>query len=236
MRERASEQQSLKGRRKGELATISNFHFLLRPYIIHTVKYYWLNQRWLMTFLDDLPQCLRSFRNRMLTEIGNIMIAPYRSLLMWLVNDFWGLCWSTVWSQPCRTYKPANQTAEKGLPGKPYDTKSHHICCVSPQWSHWQTADTFLVSLFVSQFHSLWFPAFSGVDIKMYERSFFSRPLHSHLLSPPLALASPFPASCTRISFPCPLHSHSHLLSCAALTWLLAAPPNGELACRLGTG
>lgn len=74
-----------------------------------------------------------------------------------------------MWSQPRRTYKPANQKAEKGLPGKHYDTKSHHICCVSPQLSHWQTADTFLVD----SFHALW-------------------NLWEIILFPPLALASPF--------------------------------------------
>ena len=116
---------------------------------------------------------------RCLQKSGILWKAPYHSLLLWSVNDFWGLCGSTVWSQPCRTYKPANQKAEKGLPGKHYDTKSHHICCVSPQWSQWQTADTFLVD----SFRALWFPAFSGVDVKIYERLFFSRPLHSHLLS-----------------------------------------------------
>ena len=29
------------------------------------------------------------------------------------------------------------------------------------------------------------------------------------------------------------MQAHSHLLSCAALTWLLVTPPNGELSCRL---
>ena len=152
-----------------------------------------------MTFLDDPPQCLHSFRNTMLTEIGNIVIAPYHSLLLRSVNDFWGgLCDLN----PRRTYKPANQKAEKGLPGKHYDTKSHHICCVSPQLSHWQTADTFLVD----SFHALWFPVFSGMEIKIYERSFFSHPLHSHLLL------------------------------CAALSDFLWLPLNGELSRRLGTG
>ena len=68
------------------------FSFLLHPYM-KCRKYHQLNQRWLMTFLDDPPQCLHSFRNTMLTEIGNIMIAPYHSLLLRSVNDFWGgLC------------------------------------------------------------------------------------------------------------------------------------------------
>lgn len=65
-----------------------------------------------------------------------------------------------------------------------------------------KTADTFLVD----SFHALWFPAFSGVDVKIYERSFFSRPLHS------------------QFSFRVRLSRNSY------------APPNGELARTLGTG
>ena len=172
---------SSKASRGGGKESLQRSQIFISASPIHTVKYYWLNRRWLMTFLDDPPQCLRSFRNTMLTEIGNIMIAPYHSLLLWSVNDFWGLCGSAVWSQPRGTYKVANQKAEKGLPGKHYDTKSHHICCVSPQQSHWQTADTFY--FLGDSFHALWLPSFSGVDIKIYETSFFSHPLHSHVLS-----------------------------------------------------
>ena len=153
-----------------------------------------------MTFLDDPPQCLHSFRNTMLTEIGREYYDSSLSLSSSEIGE-WFLR-RTVWSQPRRTYKPANQKAEKGLPGKHYDTKSHHICCVSPQLSHWQTADTFLVD----SFHALWFPVFSGMEIKIYERSFFSHPLHSHLLL------------------------------CAALSDFLWLPLNGELSRRLGTG
>ena len=29
------------------------------------------------------------------------------------------------------------------------------------------------------------------------------------------------------------MQAHSHLLSCAALTWVLVTPPSGELSCRL---
>ena len=151
-----------------------------------------------MTFLDDPPQCLHSFRNTMLTEIGNIMIAPYHSLLLRSVNDFWGgLCDLNPAELINRQIRRLRKGCQENIMILNLIT-----FVVSPQLSHWQTADTFLVD----SFHALWFPVFSGMEIKIYERSFFSHPFHSHLLL------------------------------CAALSDFLWLPLNGELSRRLGTG
>ena len=71
-----------------------------------------------------------------------------------------------------------------------------------------QNCNILLLERCCNSFHALLFPALSGVEMKMYERSsqavfFFSHP------------------------------SHWCLLSRAALAWLLATPPNGQLARRL---
>ena len=57
----------------------------------------------------------------MLTEIGKFMITSFsgEKNTMWL-----------YFTVQFRKYKPANQKAEKGLPGKHCDTKSHVVCCV----------------------------------------------------------------------------------------------------------
>ena len=81
-----------------------------------------------------------TFKNAMLTEIGKVIITPFsgekhdHSLLLWLVNDFWGLCGciftAQFGSQSRGTYKLANQNSEKGLPGKHCHSKSHRVCRV----------------------------------------------------------------------------------------------------------
>ena len=91
MREWASEQQSLKGRRKGEFAMISNFHFCFTHTWSAANTISWTKGDWWHSLMTHHNAC--TFRNTMLTEIGNIMIAPYHSLLLRSVNDFWGgLC------------------------------------------------------------------------------------------------------------------------------------------------
>ena len=119
------------------------FSFLVR---LEEAQYHWLknvvpssNFDYDITGWPALNVCC-TFKNAMRTKIGKVMITPFsgkkddHSLLLWLVNDFWGLCgcifYRSVWISISRVYKPANQNSEKGLPGKHCHAKSHRVCCV----------------------------------------------------------------------------------------------------------
>ena len=100
--EKMRKQQSCQGWRKGELATISykNFHFRFTQMKGNTIAWKMMHHQ--LILMDEIPgwptiNVFRTFTNTMLPEIRKI-ITPLsdkeldRSLLLWSVNDFWGLC------------------------------------------------------------------------------------------------------------------------------------------------
>ena len=150
------------------------FSFLLRPYIIHTVKHYWLNQRWLMTFLDDPPQCLHSFRNTMLTEIGNIMKGPL-SLSSSVISE-WFL--RTVWKNCVILINRQIRRLRKGC----LENITILNLTTFVVFPHNEVTDKQLTHFLLTVFTLCGFLRFQEWTLK-FERLFFSRPLHLHLLS-----------------------------------------------------
>ena len=91
------------GRKESLQRPLLNFHFCFAQMKQNTIG--WRMMHGQLILIDDIPGCPAinvcdiyiQKGNTMLTEIGKIMITPFsykdhdHSLLLWSVNDFWGL-------------------------------------------------------------------------------------------------------------------------------------------------